>query len=190
MDDIKNLILDKAKDRAERFGFKKTTMDEISKDCRISKKTIYEHFVDKEDMFRCLILRESHKTIQMFFAQMENITDPLQKIILLIKNAVAYFNKDHFITKLLKDDDMVVAFVHRNYQDMIDDEIIAIIAELIRDGKQQGRFRDVDEKITAYIGYRLFKAFSFARTGPLRGEQNEQYYTDALIDFYVHAIVK
>ncbi len=41
MDDIKNNILDKAKDRLDRFGFKKTTMDEISRDCKISKKTIY-----------------------------------------------------------------------------------------------------------------------------------------------------
>lgn len=190
MDDVKNLILDRAKDRAERFGFKKTTMDEISKDCRISKKTIYDHFIDKEDMFRCLVSRECHKTVQMLFAQMEDISDPLQKIVLLIKNAIAYFNQDHFITKLLKDDDMVLAFANRNYQDMIDEDIIAIITELIRDGKQQGKFRDIDEKITAYIGFQLFKVFSFARTGPLRDEQNEQYYTEVLVDFYVNAIIK
>lgn len=190
MDDVKSLILDKARERAERFGFKKTTMDEISKDCRISKKTIYEHFTDKEDMFYCLVWRESHKTIQALFAQIEAIADPLEKIVQLTRNSIAYFNQDHFITKILKDDDMVTAFASRKYQDMIDEEVIVPIAGLIREGKRQGKIRDVDENIIAYAGYKLFQAFSYARTGPLRKEQNEQYYTEVLVDFFINALVK
>lgn len=46
------MIMDKAQHRIERFGFKKTTMDELSRDCGISKKTIYLHFKDKEDLDR------------------------------------------------------------------------------------------------------------------------------------------
>lgn len=190
MDDIKSLILDKAKERMERFGFKKTTMDEISKDCKISKKTIYEHFTDKEDMFSCLLSRECHKTIEILFSQMGDITDPLEKLILLIRKAISYFNQDHFITRILKDDDLFLAFVNRKYHEMIDEEIISIIAKIIREGIQQGKFRDVDERMVAYAGFKLFQAFSYARTGPLRKEQNEQYYTEVLIDFLVNAIVK
>lgn len=190
MDDIKSLILDKAKERMERFGFKKTTMDEISKDCKISKKTIYEHFTDKEDMFRCLLLRECHKTIEILFSQMEDVSDPLEKLVILIRKAISYFNQDHFITRILKDDDLFLAFVNRKYHEMIDEEIISIIAQIIREGIQQGKFRDVDERIVAYAGFKLFQAFSYARTGSLRKEQNEQYYTEVLIDFLVNAIVK
>lgn len=174
----------------ERFGFKKTTMDEISKDCKISKKTIYEHFTDKEDMFSCLLSRECHKTIEILFSQMGDITDPLEKLILLIRKAISYFNQDHFITRILKDDDLFLAFVNRKYHEMIDEEIISIIAKIIREGIQQGKFRDVDERMVAYAGFKLFQAFSYARTGPLRKEQNEQYYTEVLIDFLVNAIVK
>jgi AcrR family transcriptional regulator len=65
MEEVKQLILDKAMVRVERFGFKKTTMDEISKDCNISKKTIYEYFVDKEDLFRCLVRRECFKALNI-----------------------------------------------------------------------------------------------------------------------------
>lgn len=190
MDDIKSLILDKAKERMERFGFKKTTMDEISKDCKISKKTIYEHFTDKEDMFSCLLSRECHKTIEILFSQMGDVTDPLEKLILLIRKAISYFNQDHFITRILKDDELFLAFVNRKYHEMIDEEIISIIAKIIREGIQQGKFRDVDERMVAYAGFKLFQAFSYARTGPLRKEQNEQYYTEVLIDFLVNAIVK
>ena len=37
----KDHIMDMAKARFERFGYKKTTVDEISHDVRVSKKTIY-----------------------------------------------------------------------------------------------------------------------------------------------------
>ncbi len=187
MDDVKTLILDKATERMDRFGFKKTTMDEISKDCKISKKTIYEHFADKEDMFRCLLLRECQKTIAILFLQMGDVSDPLERLVLLIRKAIAYFNQDHFITRILKDDDLYIAMANRKYHEIIDEEIIAIIAGIIREGKQQGAFRDVDEKIVAYAGFRLFQAFSYARTQPLRQEED---YTEELIDFIVNALIK
>ncbi len=187
MSDVKNLILDKAQERMERFGFKKTTMDEISKDCRISKKTIYEHFTDKEDMFRCLLLRECRKTIDLLFAQMGDVSDPLEKIVLLTRKAIEHFNQDHFITRILKDDDLFVAFINRKYHEMIDEEIISIIAQIIHEGKEQGRFREVDERVVAYAGFKLFQAFSYARTAPLCKEQD---YTEVLIDFLVNALIK
>ena len=187
MDDVKNLILDKAKDRMERFGFKKTTMDEISKDCRISKKTIYENFIDKDDMFRCLLLRECHKTIEVLFQQMGDVSDPLERLVLLTRNAIVYLNQDHFITRILKDGDLYVAFVNRKYHGIIDEEIIALIAQMIREGKEQGKFRDVNEEIVAYAGFKLVQAFSYARTGPLLKEQD---YTEVLIDFFVNALIK
>ncbi|TWH46259.1 TetR/AcrR family transcriptional regulator [Sporomusa sp. KB1] len=187
MDDVKSLILDKATERMDRFGFKKTTMDEISKDCKISKKTIYEHFIDKDDMFRCLLLRECHKTIEILFSQMGEVSDPLERLVLLIRNAIAYFNQDHFITRILKDDDLFVALATRKYHEIIDEEIIAIIAGIIREGKQQGKFREVDEKVVAYAGFKLFQAFSYARTRPLHEEED---YTEVLVDFIVNALVK
>lgn len=187
MIDIKDFILDKARERAERFGFKKTTMDEISADCRISKKTIYQNFEDKEDMFRCLVIRECQRTTQMLFAQIKNIADPAEKLTQLIQNAVAYLKQENFISKVL--DEMDLTLSDRGYREIIDEEVISLIAEIIRDGKAKGAFREVDEEITAYAGFKLFQAFTVARTGFLR-RQNEQDYTKALIDFILNGIIK
>ncbi len=192
MDDIKNNILDKTKDRLDRFGFKKTTMDEISRDCKISKKTIYEHFKDKEDLFTCLITRECHKTVEILFSQVCEIADPLERLIHLIKSAISYFNEDTFVTRILKNDDALFsAFLSRKYHTLIDQEIITRIAAIVHEGKQQGLFREVDEKVIAYAGFKLFQSFSYMRTGQFLADQDKQeYYTDVLIDFIVHALVK
>ncbi len=192
MDDVRNRILDNVKERLDRFGFKKTTMDEISKDCKISKKTIYEHFKDKEDMVTCLFVRECHKAMEIIFSHMGEIEDPLEKLVQLIRSAVWYFREDIFITRLLKNDEAFYsAFLSRKYHALIDQEIISIIAAIISEGKEQGKFRDVDERVVAYAGFKLFQAFSYMRTGEFDEEKDRQeYYTNVLIDFVINAIVK
>lgn len=40
-----------------KYGFQKTTMDEIAKELRISKKTIYKHFSSKSDLVRAVFIR-------------------------------------------------------------------------------------------------------------------------------------
>ncbi|MBU2700188.1 AcrR family transcriptional regulator [Sporomusaceae bacterium BoRhaA] len=192
MDDLKDLILDKAKERFDRFGYKKTTMDEISRDCKISKKTIYGHFNDKEDLFISLMLRESSKNREMIFARIEEFSDPLDKLTQLIKISLAYFNEDNFLTRLLKADETLFStFLSKKYHSMIGKDIILIIADIIIEGKKQGEFRDVDEQLAAYAGVRLFQAFSYMRTIEFSQEKMDQgYYTDMLVDFIVHAIVK
>ena len=190
MEDIRNLILDKAKERMERFGFKKTTMDEISADCRISKRTIYLHFRDKEDMFTCLIMREFHKMMDVIFARMGVVPDPLERLISLTRTAIQYFNEDNFTTRILKDDDALFSvFLSRKFHSLIDEEIISLVAGIIREGKEQGKFRDIDEKVVAYAHYKLFQAFSYLRTAQ-SWEKPQDYYTEILLDLIEKTLVK
>lgn len=191
MDDVKNLIMEKAKNRFDRFGYKKTTMDEISHDCKISKKTIYEYFKDKENLFTNVFIQETQHAQKIIFNRMGAISNPLDRIIQLIKTAVGYFKEDNFLTRLLKDDHALFSTFSNSRQYSIDDEIISIIAGIVNEGKQQGIFRDVDEQVVAYVGFKLFEAFSYMRTMEFSKEKDEQgYYTEVLIDFVVHALVK
>ena len=50
MSDTEQSILELARKRFERFGYRKTTIDEICRDGGISKKTLYRHFRDKEEL--------------------------------------------------------------------------------------------------------------------------------------------
>ena len=49
-EDIKELILEKAIDRFVRYGFGKTTMVEIAKDCGMSAGNLYRYFESKFDI--------------------------------------------------------------------------------------------------------------------------------------------
>ena len=191
MNDIKNLILDRAQSRFDRFGFQKTTMDEISRDCKISKRTLYEHFQDKAHLFDCLIEREGRKYLETIFARMGEVTDPLDRLMQLLRTSIAFFSEDIFLTRLLKNDDALFsAMLNGKSQLLITGHLIKIINGIVVEGQEKGRIRaEVNGQVAAYIGFRLFQAFSYMRTIPFDEEKEKQgFYTDALVDFFYHAL--
>ena len=54
-------ILDAAAELVLRWGYKKTTIDDIAKQARVAKGTIYLHWKTREDLFMALIIREDLK---------------------------------------------------------------------------------------------------------------------------------
>ena len=193
MDGIDNMILDRAKSRFDRLGFQKTTMDEISRDCKISKRTLYERFHDKQHLFDSLIDREGRQDLANILARMGEVDDPLERLLQLLRTAIAYFSEDIFLTRLLKNDyALYSAMLNGKSTLLITEHLIEIINDIIEDGKQRGRIRpDVNGEIAAYIGFRLFQSFSYMRTIPFDAEKEKQgFYTEALVDFFYHGLVK
>ncbi|MDD5309787.1 MAG: TetR/AcrR family transcriptional regulator [Deltaproteobacteria bacterium] len=59
----KTAILEAAFEKFRRFGIRRVTMDEIARDLRISKKTLYQHFPDKETLVRACTDRVSGELV-------------------------------------------------------------------------------------------------------------------------------
>jgi AcrR family transcriptional regulator len=192
MNETEKLIIEKAKNRFERFGYKKTTMDEISKDCRISKKTLYAYFKGKENLFRYLLLDESHKATEEIFAQINGVTDPVEQLKKLVKTAVEYYNQDQLITRILKDEEALYATVlNKEYRQEVEEALIPSIAEIIRQGKKCGKIRDTDVNIAAYIGLKLFQAFSYMRTRDFDQEMKTPgYAVEMLLDQLMYGLIR
>lgn len=190
MHDVENLILDRARSRFDRFGYKKTTMDEISRDCRISKKTVYACFKDKERLFLSLLLRESRLAQEYIFAQTRGIADPVDKLKILLKTAVEYFNQDHFLTKILKDEEALYSPVlQQKYRRQVEEALIPAITAILAQGQKIGRIRDVDVNVVAYAGLKLFQSFSYLRTRDFdRDRETPGYSVEVLIDLIMHGL--
>ena len=192
MDDIKTRILDKSKARFDHFGFKKTTVDEIAQDCCISKKTIYKYFKDKEDLFTSLIIHETLKGREMILERVKNINDPVEWIEKFFKVSIEYFMEDNFLTKILRDAGVQGSpFLSGNYYNMIEKDIINIIADGIKEGKRKGKIRDVDEFVIAYTCFKIFQALSYAKSNSLSNDKDKQeYYIDSVLDFVKYGLIK
>ena len=85
----KENILAKSSDLFLKYGVKTVTIEKIAKDLHTSKRTIYAHFEDKEDLLRACV--------QCYFAK---VREENEQLITSAKNAIEALGKLNFyITK-------------------------------------------------------------------------------------------
>jgi len=56
--DIRARVKEVAVDKFVKYGYRKVTTDEIAKESGISKRTLYEHFLSKEDIAKSMVIDE------------------------------------------------------------------------------------------------------------------------------------
>lgn len=91
---MKDQILNKSTEMYLTLGFKSVTMDDIASEMGISKKTIYQHFSNKDNLVKAV-------TTTLF----ENISCGIDEIILANKNPIEeLFAIKEFVMQNLKDE--------------------------------------------------------------------------------------
>lgn len=142
-------ILDETYEILIEKGIKSTTMDTVAKRLKISKRTLYEIFENKND----LIVRafERHSLLQRLEAERlmgssENIMEGLMKVILLHRDDISRVNIEFF-----RDMDRLYPAMREGYEE----RRMKVRAELIamfKTGVSQGFFReDINFPALSYI---------------------------------------
>ncbi len=177
----KQKILRAAKELFSRFGFKKTTVDEIAEAAGISKRTLYEVFENKEKLLAELVMAEALTFRKELVNQMKALGDPVEKMQLLCELSRQYFDENPFLGQVLADG-------ARLYTPFLGDEISLIeagmrevIARLLVEGVQKGVFRKMDVKLTTACVFKLYRGFTYRRAAIDDG--NNEW-----INFILHAI--
>ena len=63
-----------------RYGFKKTTMDEIAKALKMGKSSIYYYFDSKEKIFEAVILNEANMLRNELTTTIKSVESPVEKM--------------------------------------------------------------------------------------------------------------
>jgi TetR/AcrR family transcriptional regulator, cholesterol catabolism regulator len=88
-------ILTAADELFMRYGFKAITMDEIAKHVGVSKKTIYQHFEDKDEIV-CQVMQEHFEKDRICTATFrEQAENPVHELVLDMTNFRQVMNNIH-----------------------------------------------------------------------------------------------
>ena len=147
--DIRQKILDAAEDRLWRYGFKKTTIDEIAGDAGVGKGTVYLHFDSKEDIGLAIIAQykeENVATVQAIARQ------PGKEIVQKLKEMLAspILTAHRRCIQSPAAQELVIAIrphIQARIRPYLEHEI-ALIAEVLEEGNQRGLF-DVPDTMQA-----------------------------------------
>ncbi|HRI46417.1 MAG TPA: TetR/AcrR family transcriptional regulator [Ignavibacteriaceae bacterium] len=141
MDNDKKKIIDYARERFLTDGFYKISMDEISKELKISKKTIYKHFESKD-----VLVHES------IFSFVKNLSSKISEITESDENAVIKFyflinliinNINKFSHKFLSDLQIHSPSIWADMNKFREEVMNANLTKILIQGQSEGYFKDL-----------------------------------------------
>jgi len=159
----RDLILTLAKKRFERFGFNKTTVDEIARDAGISKRTLYQEFESKGKILEELFMYEALSVRKAILNQLSKINEPAEKLQTYIRLAKKYLDQNPFIVSVLHDESGFFKPFLQDKPHLVETGIEEIFATVLREGMEKGTFRRMDEKVVGNCLFLLFKELTYGR---------------------------
>jgi AcrR family transcriptional regulator len=144
MDPQKEQIADTFQKHFSHFGYKKTSVDEIAQALKISKKTIYQHFSSKEEIFYYVVYRIAGQYRNKMAKKLEQWPTYPEKLAELIRLIFAEARK--WLKQ--KNDPFEFKYKYEIAELAFGDAYEELIKKVIREGVEQGEFTPVQVDIT------------------------------------------
>jgi len=128
------------------YGIKSITMDDVSRELGISKKTLYQHFKDKSELVVIVLQREFDQKAEEFNNAMENKPNAIEEVFgyFSVQMELLVNQKPNFIYDLKKYYPLIYQRFTKQKNDRMMDKVLN---NLIR-GKKEGLYRkDLNEEI-------------------------------------------
>lgn len=172
-----------------RYGFRKTTMDEIARALKMGKSSIYYYYPGKEEIFEAVVLYEANVLRNELTTAIKSVESPIGKmekyIFVRMKafeklsnyyNAIFDKNLDHF------------EFIEK-IREKYDREEIAILRLLLYDGVRKKIFNVENSEYTALAIQTTLKGLEVPLFWKKR-EVNIDHRLRAILDVLFYGIVK
>ena len=160
-------ILNAADKLFNRFGVRSVSMDDVSKELNISKKTLYKCFRDKNELIAITIKSHMDKMDDAILNITSVENHPIKQLFQITQFAISQTNSmnPNMMFDLKK-------YHHEIYADLIkhrEEHIIVRILNNIRLGREKGMYRlDFDENVIAHsfsiLTYTVFDQDEFKLT--------------------------
>jgi AcrR family transcriptional regulator len=145
-------ILEVARRRFETFGFRRTNIAEIARDAGVAAGTIYRHFENKEDLLRQVVAQSNAEWVEEARRILRGEGNAIERLTRLAQASVE-FNRRHKLlgAVLERDGEIIFAPLLDELHGKLLEENVALMAEVIRKGVEDGSLRPVDPEKAALI---------------------------------------
>lgn len=180
-------ILDAAAELIQRWGYNKTTIDDIAKQARVAKGTIYLHWKTREDLFRALLLHEELKLTEEIKQHMADDPEGRTFYGMIKYTMLATMKNPLWKALFLRDTTMLGELARQEIQTPIAEERTASFLSLLRLMREQGMIR-TDQSFEAQMHLMSAILVGFLMVEPflpdnmrLSDDEAVEVMTDALI---------
>lgn len=164
-----------------RYGYKKTTMDDIAAELCVTKGALYLYIMNKRDLYEKTVAGALERWQNRVWETAREEKEPLGKLNALAYNAFRYLAEDDDLRNLLlKDPDIFPMFPAEDPYFEINERSRNMLKETLEEGIEQRVFRNVDVENTVWLLFSIYKMF-IIETYIYRGKEST-------LDLFQHTV--
>jgi len=185
----KENILKIAREIFSKYGYKKTTLDDIANAVRKGKSSLYYYFKSKEDLFQAVIMKEAEILARELEIVINRNTDPADKLRDYILTKLTAFRSLANFYHAIESDVTAVGFIEDVKRKYEQDEI-RMIKRILIEGVRKNEFEIYDLSLTATGITTAIKGLEMPLTAGNYGKVNLEQSVDIILKIMCYGIMK
>lgn len=182
-------ILKIARDIFSKYGFKKTTLDDIANAVRKGKSSLYYYFDSKEDLFQAVIMKEVDILAHELEIVINRNTDPIDKLRDYILTKLTTFRGLANFYHAIENDITAVGFINDIKRKYEQDEI-RMIKRILIEGVRKNEFEIYDFNLAAIGITTAIKGLEMPLSAGTYGNVNLENSVDIILKIICYGIMK
>lgn len=183
-------IVSAATEVFSRYGFKKTSMEDIARALRMGKSSIYYYFKGKEEIFQAVVDREANLLRVKVKEILESglpVTEKLRSYVKMRMDLIKHLSN---YMEILKNDDLMNLELTEKFRKKYDDEEITIVKQMLEEGINRNEFKVKDLNLSALAIVTAMKGLEIPLVTSTMGVESLNMVIDDMLDILFYGIVK
>ncbi|NMB72485.1 MAG: TetR/AcrR family transcriptional regulator [Bacteroidales bacterium] len=147
--EIRDQIVETASRIFSKYGFRKTTMDEIARLMGKGKSSIYYYFKNKEEIYEAVIDHETEILRRELIKAISQASTPQEKLRRFVEVRMRIFNKLSNVYDAIRTEVVAHLASIEKFRQKYDREEIHMLQDILQEGVDKGDFRIEDTLLTA-----------------------------------------
>ncbi|WP_083766085.1 TetR/AcrR family transcriptional regulator [Symbiobacterium thermophilum] len=181
-------ILDAAASLVERYGYSKTTMDDVAREAGVAKGTLYLHWNTREELFGAVLRREQILLTRSFLDRMRAQKQPLTVHALFKQAALGLLERPLVRAVFTRDVEVVGNLLRREQRDHPEQkELFHLLLDFL--GRSNLMRRDLTPQAQAFLVSAIFLGFFLMVSWvPDQAEMSDEQVAGLMADTVVAAL--
>lgn len=185
----KEIILKTAREIFSKYGYKKTTLDDIANAVRKGKSSLYYYFKSKEDLFHAVIMKEVEILSHELEIVINRNTDPVDKLRDYILTKLAAFRNLANFYHAIEMDMVAVGFID-DIKLKYERNEIRMIKRILIEGVRKNTFEIYDFNLAAIGITTAIKGLEMPLAAGNYSEVNLEQGVDTILKILCYGIMK
>lgn len=188
-DEVREQLVQAARQVFVRFGYKKTALDDIAREARKGKSTIYYYFKSKDDIFKAVIDAEAEIRAKTIDDQISTIDDPQQKLKTYIYVRMLTLKKVGNYYEAIKNDLLDNLYFVNSLRTNHFDAEVNLVKELLLEGIEKEVYTIQNPELTARTIVTLLQGFEVPLILKNLSDEDLQKSVDEMLNILFFGIV-